>query len=822
MANINLKNPNLRKIIREHLNLKQFDEPFQTLIEEAFLRENYVLDLTPEELLEDMNNFKNSVYQISWGNCGGSKNTMGCMYPSQHKIEFNFEFWNNIRNMYSPNIYCLKFFETFSHEFLHGTQMIFDDKGKIKNRAGGWNTQLKSRSHALYEICTQGTAAKMANDRFSYQYNTNEILSGDGYSDEIFAVPLIASTFGVSEQEVLKYGMREREKLIQVLNKNIGNIEKTTELLSKIENQLEYLHSIHYPDDNQEKFINMSEDEKKKKSTQIIIKLVDICQEALAYRILNTPLDFNENIAINYKYDQRKIEDTLREEIELYCYNFNKDYISFYESFNFTPNARYIKNAIEVFNQIGKDKTGRFLKIAPELIDAVKRNDFEFCFRAGIIKRDDVTFGLVEGAYDFNLKRVHEDYNDFKKWDNKAIFDAIYPGLNIPFVNFETSNFKSWNSLYTNQGLQKIQDLRCALIAQKGKYGIESKEYLLTFFETQSDQMEQFYSKFTRKDEARTFFKRSFRTIDDKEFLARFIAEMYINKNFEENGALKQVSTDEERQMQELFQPTLLKYGRSQLIFALGKIIVNDEVNGISSSNSRYQLAMIGRKRIFDVVSQPMIDGLLNQRKIIPKKQTALRRAVYQTNKKYPNSIPARIVRLIDEYKLTGNIQSKLFTSLGREEFIKNFTGNSKRDMEDLLGILLNTYADFSNMIPQNDLTDIINKNGKDYFRENLIKCILYNDFSGFTNMAEIQSIKNMSIEDIITQTTLPFVERSMITGKVEERMSTSDYYRVQPTEIGSIASKAKFRLFSRITDGLIRNKERIYGENSGELLYNE
>ena len=55
MSEINLKNPKLRNYIRGALNTNKFGEPFATLLEEVFLREVYVLDLSPEELLEDIN-----------------------------------------------------------------------------------------------------------------------------------------------------------------------------------------------------------------------------------------------------------------------------------------------------------------------------------------------------------------------------------------------------------------------------------------------------------------------------------------------------------------------------------------------------------------------------------------------------------------------------------------------------------------------------------------------------------------------------------------------------------------------------------------------
>jgi len=174
--------------------------------------------------------------------------------------------------------------------------------GRAYNRAGGYNSQVKNRAHAIYEIGTQAIASKMSYDRSHYDFNNNVILSGDGYADEIFAIPLIASTFGISEKDVIKYSVRNRDDFIRILDKEIGDLNKTNELVNRIEDQLELMHSISYPDDNQTNFKKMSDKEKKKAKTDAILKLVDICQEAFIVRIKNTPIDFNKEIAIKYKY----------------------------------------------------------------------------------------------------------------------------------------------------------------------------------------------------------------------------------------------------------------------------------------------------------------------------------------------------------------------------------------------------------------------------------------------------------------------------------------------------------------------------------------
>ena len=277
---ISLNNQRLRNFIKMQLGLPRYGEPFDTLVEETFVREQHVLGLSPNEFKEDLANFRNAIHKFSYTNNLDS-NTMGCAIPSRKEIQFNYNYWQNAMNRMPMDKYCEAFFETFAHECLHGMQTLQNGN----NRAGGYNREVENRAHALYEIGTQGTAAKMARNRSFQDFDSNSVLTGDGYSDEIFAIPLIASTFGVTEQEVLKYSVRERSKLIDVLNKNIGDRDKTAELLDKMEVQLEYLHSVNYPDSSQKKFINLSNDRRREMSSIAMENIAKLSLEAFTVRI---------------------------------------------------------------------------------------------------------------------------------------------------------------------------------------------------------------------------------------------------------------------------------------------------------------------------------------------------------------------------------------------------------------------------------------------------------------------------------------------------------------------------------------------------------
>lgn len=818
MGTINLQNPKLREYIRRTLEIERYGEPFSALLEEVFVREVYVLDLTPVELYEDLINFKNSVKFFSYGKCPDG--AMGVTYPSTGEIRFSLDYWQNVINKNPPEIYCKKFFETFAHESLHGMQNIITANG-VENRAGGYNSNIQNRAHAIYEICTQGTAAKMAYDRNLNEFNNNIVLTGDGYSNEIFAVPLIASTFGVSEKEVLKYGVRNRDELITALDKNIGNKQITANLVANIENQLEYLHSIHYPDSNQKEFSNMSQEQKKKESTTVILNLVKICQEALATRIKNTPLEFDKNTAIQYKYDQKKMLDTLRYEFQTYSWNFEKDYYQFSQASEMGANAFYIREALNVFSQIGKDNSGILQKNAPNLITAVREENFDYCEDMGIQLVSNLTFSLVDRAYDFREKKASEDYNGFNNWDNTTIFKSIYPSMNIPYQEGNVQNrLNHWDNLYTSEGYEKIRDLQLAVSSNKNKYGLESKGKLLDFLEASNDQMERCYSKFTRDNGARDAFKRSFRTEEDKEFLAKLIAERYVSKTFDENGQPLECATDREKTIQSIFETTISKYGKNQLVFAIAQVLTNDNYSSISGEGERLVASINGKKNIFDVVSQPLMDELLNQRRIIPEKNKALQKAIFETDLRHPGCMPNSIAFIIDTYKKTGIINPNAISSGGRAEFQKNF--NSQRDMEDLIGLICNEYSTSIPMPNENQsqinqvLRQIVANDGIDYFRENMIKVILYNDYSSFSNPAQIQALNSIPLDNIIKDMSVPYVEKSKAIESLRIYVN-STRPNVVPENLSSIAREQKASGIKKITNRLIglvkgKDKENLQG----------
>lgn len=740
-------NKNITEYIRKTLNVYRFGEPFETLLVETFVRMQYVLELSPNELREDINNFANSVYQFRFDTM--DPNTLGYNSPSRREIVFNYDYWQDKMNRYSEEEYTIMFFETFAHEVIHGMQNVPDKDGVLYNRAGGFNTKTNNRSHAIYEICTQATAAKIARNRNLQQYDQGQILAGDGYSDEIFAVPLIASSFGVSEQEVLKYGLRERSKLVKALDKHIGNEQYTKSILKQIEDELELIHSITYPDDSQTKYKNMPEIEKSKLKTQSILKLTNLCQSVFAKRIASVPLDIDKKTITALKSDQKKMLDTLRNEFTYYGYGLDGDYNRmFFMTTDFSMEARYIKKALNVLSDIGKDKDGRFSTNRLYIVDCVKRGDFDALERYGIENEREATMYLVSHDVGLNEKKIHKDYNSLIDWNNKDIRDVIYGRIldtdKIPVV----MNLKNWDErrLESFEGVRKLKVLQNAATQTAKKHDGKDIRYLLfKIIESDPEEIASYYSGITRDGNARDEFTKEFSTLEDKEYLLKLMAKKYLERIFDFNSRVPKTirnETEAEKQIRESLLPTLQKYGKEHTMWAITKTVLEGNYDSISNDGRgiRENLQLVSPKTFLDTISKPFMDELMQKREVPENIKNAVEYSILRTEGKYPGSIGNRIARFVDGFNNTGRFDYNHFTTDGRNGMTNNIT--NREDLEMMIGYICDNFTTIAleeqnvrngNNSANRYYRDLAVQLGPDSFREAMIRAIMDRDYSGFS-----------------------------------------------------------------------------------------
>ena len=128
---------------------------------------------------------------------------------------------------------------------------------------------------------------------------------------------------------------------------------------------------------------------------------------------------------------------------------------------------------------------------------------------------------------------------------------------------------------------------------------------------------------------------------------------------------------------------------------------MNDEYERFSGETSSLNIAAFGKKNVFDVISQPLINELLNLRQISPEKELALRKSIFVIERKFPKTSASRLASIIDKKRDGKRLYAEYISRETRKEFYEAFNG--EKGMEDLVGILCNAYSEQYQNIEKNN-----------------------------------------------------------------------------------------------------------------------
>jgi hypothetical protein len=233
-------------------------------------------------------------------------------------------------------------------------------------------------------------------------------------------------------------------------------------------------------------------------------------------------------------------------------------------------------------------------------------------------------------------------------------------------------------------------------------------------------------------------------------------------------------------------------------------------------------MAMLGKKQISDVVMQPLVAELLNERRIIPEKRRALQYAVAVTEQGYPNSGAWRIADTLQRFKENGDIHATNFTgNLGARDFFSSNFRNQK-DMEDMIGIICDSYSSQKYLMPDegNPLHRMLNEGGPDYFRENIIRAKCYNDYSGIYSNEHANTMTITPFYDMMQDLAAPFVDEARQARFFEELDRSQEGRRVvRRDEMNEMARKPG--IIQKIKDCWEKLKN-IFKGKSKDQYYNQ
>ena len=598
MEKIDVENLHLRYYIRKYLGLNnvspRYGYMFDDVVEEAFVRMQYVLDLSPEEFLEDLENLDASLDKIKFE----YTSKLGLFWPSKKSILLNNNHFYNLYTQPSKENYCQLLLEVLIHELLHAMQL---DKDTKCNRAEAFNKKINDRTHAIFEICTQAITSKCVFNRDFYDMTQDSIITSDGYSQEIFAVPLLAATFGVPEKTIMKYGVRQRSKLLKACDKNIRDTNKTADLLQRIEDELATIHSIYYPNSNQKEFKNLNDKEKVRKAKIAYTNLIRICNEALAERIVHLPNYYDKSAVIQLKFDLKKILGTAKDVAKKHYQFFNIDGSEMEEIFYSDPNFAYFKKSTELLKELGKPKNKEQMPNAPKIIASIKDGTFSACDE--LLEPESITMSIVYKSPSFVEKVGHEDYNDYLKWDNSEIFNIILGmGSDSKLLMHINPNLVP-NSLFNNDYYKKMKDLRYSLLSMKEK---NRSKYAFKLSQILSSSV--LFDKYFYRDFSITIpnfdrtgenispyyrMQRSFNSNEDKVFLANAVARRFVDTVFTFDDKLVDQNDKSISLLQSLLHNTILAYGHEHVVNILKDILLNNKQMDFLVIENDYKVMII-------------------------------------------------------------------------------------------------------------------------------------------------------------------------------------------------------------------------------------
>lgn len=239
--------------IKGILNRKVYGD-FAIILEDIFQRRAYEFGFSDREIVEQARNFIANVKSIEFAPSTDKAfdgTAMGVYCLSEKKIKINQDYYLGQEKRDASVVeFGEKIYETLTHEVYHA---IGDYYHANKNRGlAFYNNATKNwGGNALDEVFIE-TAA----DRATISRNARDVEKGrrdtSGYGTITFATNLLAASVGVTEKEVLKAGLQNRGKLMELFDSKFPTFDHIegfySTLFKTFEANLEVIYNIEYKD----------------------------------------------------------------------------------------------------------------------------------------------------------------------------------------------------------------------------------------------------------------------------------------------------------------------------------------------------------------------------------------------------------------------------------------------------------------------------------------------------------------------------------------------------------------------------------------------
>lgn len=230
----NYKLEELNNLISNRVSKLEIPDELKMYITDILMRRAYQYDFTNEEVETDLDTLSYSLKSIDFNLVSSS--TSGIYNTSKRSISINPLFFD-IKNIYS----------TLAHELFHACTHNKDGIDRLVDI----NLYTHESNYSLNEAIIEKAAHKIVYPTIPKDPYYNK--DANGYDRAVFIVDMLAATFGVTDQEIIKNGLQDKNKLIEYLTSKSGQPSYfTTGFLDKLELNYNSLCRMLY-DDKKEK-----------------------------------------------------------------------------------------------------------------------------------------------------------------------------------------------------------------------------------------------------------------------------------------------------------------------------------------------------------------------------------------------------------------------------------------------------------------------------------------------------------------------------------------------------------------------------------------
>lgn len=228
MKNTNLRKKQLKKIFDQYITMEQYGD-FKEIIDEILYRRAVTFDFSSQRMKEECQKLINNLKEIYFYKGLQTDTTLGIYDTKEKSIHFNTYSVQKLEqyisrkyqeaNPYVKNIVIgREIFQVLSHEIFHA---IAPDGITEKREYRSDKLNFKSNRNGINEVVTESssnitTAVQVLDD------NTGFLLSR-GYPEITFTGALLSCALGISEKELYKYSLCNRDEYNDLLKTKIYN-----------------------------------------------------------------------------------------------------------------------------------------------------------------------------------------------------------------------------------------------------------------------------------------------------------------------------------------------------------------------------------------------------------------------------------------------------------------------------------------------------------------------------------------------------------------------------------------------------------------------